>query len=155
MNSTRDYRSWSFADRPFLFALLVSLFWHLFWFFSVTIVVSPPRTPHKAEPVIVSLGPVLSDAIFKTLVESRPEISKAFYRQPADFSSATQAPAQTLERYTPGEVVSVPQGGRKFTGLLKERLGGSKVSPDAGHPTLVEDAAPDYPGVPKEDPGTS
>lgn len=131
----REYQSWSFADRSFLFAFLVSLLWHLFWFFSVTIVVTPPKKMPKVQPVIVSLGPVLNDAIFKTLVESRPEISKAFYRPPADFSSATEVPAQTVERYAPGDIVSVPLG-KNFTGTLKDLVGGDKSSPDSGLPIL-------------------
>ena len=143
MATANDYRSWSFADRPFLFAVLVSLLWHIFWFFSVTIVVAPHKRAPKAPPVIVSLGPVLNDSIFKTLVESRPEISKAFYRQPADFSSATEAPMETVPRYDPGDVVSVPEG-KKFMGALKDRVGGDKASPDAGLPTLVSDDTGDY-----------
>ncbi len=144
MNSAHaDYRSWSFADRSFGFALSVSLLWHLFWFFSVTIVVTPHRKIPGPPPKIVSLGPVLDDAIFKTLVESRPEISKAFYRQPADFSSATQAPLQTVERYTPGDVVSVPMG-KKFLSTLKEVVGGGKVSPDSGIPVLEPAGVEDY-----------
>ena len=125
-----DYRSWSFIDRSFFFAFLVSLLWHLFWFFSVTIVVTPPKKSLKTQPVIVSLGPVLNDAIFKTLVESRPEISKAFYRPPADFSTATEIPIQTIERYSPGDVVSIPLG-KKFMNTLKDILEGSKISHDA------------------------
>lgn len=143
MRVANDYRSWSFADRPFLFAFLVSFLWHLFWFFSVTIVVVPPKKAPRVQPVIVSLGPVLSDAIFKTLVESRPEISKAFYRQPADFSSATEAPVQTTERYSPGDVVSVPQG-KRFLGALKVLVSGSKASPEAGLPILTSDDAENY-----------
>ena len=143
MAPANDYRSWSFADRPFLFAVVVSLLWHLFWFFSLTIVVAPPRKSPRVQPTIVALGPVLSDAIFKTLVESRPEISKAFYRQPADFSSATEAPVETVPRYAPGDVVSVPQG-KKFMGSMKASVSGTKSSPDAGLPMLVSDDAGDY-----------
>ena len=124
-----DYRSWSFTDRSFLFAVLVSVLWHLFWFFSVTIVVTTPARQPMVPPKIVSLGPVLDDAIFKTLVESRPEISKAFYRPPANFSSATEVPAETVERYAPGEVVSVPFG-KKFFTSLKDAVNGDKAVPE-------------------------
>ena len=125
----REYESWSFTDRSFLFAVLVSVLWHLFWFFSVTIVVAPPRKMPHAMPNIVSLGPVLDDAIFKTLVETRPEISKAFYRQTADFSTSTEVPAETVERYASGDVVSVPRG-KKFTETLKDAVSGEKAEPD-------------------------
>ena len=126
LTPTNDYRSWSFTDRSFLFAVMVSVLWHLFWFFSVTIVVAPPRKNPVMQPTVVALGPVLDDAIFKTLVETRPEISKAFYRPPADFATATEVPPQTIERYIPGDVVSVPTG-KKFYDSLKDRVGGTKV----------------------------
>ena len=128
MGAMNDYRSWSFTDRSFLFAVLVSVLWHLFWFFSVTIVVAPLRKNPVSQPSVVSLGPVLDDAIFRTLVESRPEISKAFYKPPADFSAATEVPPQTLERYTPVEAVNVPSG-KKFFDSLKDRVGGTKTVP--------------------------
>jgi TonB family protein len=138
-----DYRSWSFTDRSFLFAVLVSVLWHLFWFFSVTMVVTPPKKQPRALPKVMALGPVLNDAIFKTLVETRPEISKAFYRQPADILQATDVPAQSVERYAPGDVVSVPLG-RKFSGALRELVGGSKAAPDI-EPLLARPSGPaDY-----------
>ena len=107
----------------------VSVLWHLFWFFAVTIVVTPPAERPKAMPRVTALGPVLDDAIFRTLVESRPEVSKAFYRQPADFSTATDVPTETLQHYAPGDVVSVPTG-KKFSSALKDALAGSKISPE-------------------------
>jgi hypothetical protein len=125
-----EYRSWSFMDRSFLFGVAVSVLWHLFWFFSVTIVVTPPARRAMVSPRIVSLGPVLDDAMFKTLVESRPEISRAFYRQPADFETATEVPAETIERYSPGDVVSVPFG-KRFSTSLKELVSGAKTTPPA------------------------
>ena len=142
MRQADDYQSWSFSDRSFLFAMIVSVLWHLFWFLSVTIVVAPPRKNPTAPPVMVSLGRVLDDAIFRTLVESRPEISKAFYRPSADFSAATEAPATPLERYIPGDVVSVPSG-RKFMDSLKDRVGGEKTE-------LDETIGIDENGLPKE-----
>ena len=95
------------------------------------------------QPQIVSLGPILNDAIFKTLVESRPEISKAFYRPSASFSSATEAPARTFERYAPGDVVSVPLG-KKFMGTLKDLVSGGKASPEAGIPVMPSAGMEDY-----------
>jgi TonB family protein len=122
----KEYRSWSFTDRWFWYAMAVSVLWHAFWFFSITIVVNAPARRPMVQPRIVSLGPVLDDAIFRTLVETRPEVSKAFYRQPADFSTATDVPTETLERFSPGDVVSVPKG---FQSRLREVVGGEKASP--------------------------
>ena len=124
-----DYRSWSFADRGFAFAALVSVLWHLFWFFAVTVVVTPPAKKRMAEPRMVVLGPVLDDAIFRTLVEARPEISKAFYQGPADFDDADGIPSHAIERYSPGDVVSVPAG-KKFFEPLKEEISGTKPAAD-------------------------
>ena len=130
---TNDYRSWNFTDRSFLFAVLVSVLWHLLWFFAITIVVTPPKQRPHPQPKVVVLGPVLDDAIFRTLVEARPEISKAFYRPPADFNTATSVPAQTIERYAPGDVISVPSG-KRFFEPLKDEIGGTKAAADNSAP---------------------
>ncbi len=139
----RDYRSWSFADRSFFFAFAVSILWHLFWFFSVTIVVTPARGKPANQTKTVSLGPVLNDAIFRTLVESRPEASKAFYRQLSEFQSATEVPTQIIERHaTVGDVASLPMG-KDFAQSLRELIGGNKAMPEgtADHPGLSGDSS--------------
>jgi len=125
----RDYRGWSFWSRSFLIGLALSLLWHFFWFFSIKIVVSTPRKMEHPRPYLVSLGPVIDDAIFKTLVESRPEISESFYRRPSDFSAAADLPVETIPRQATGDVVSVPFG-KKFMESLKGIVGGIKASPD-------------------------
>lgn len=145
----KDYRSWSFTDRSFLFGLAVSILWHLFWFFSVTIVVNPVKSKSSMQTKTVSLGPVLSDAIFQTLVESRPEVSKAFYRQLSEYESATEVPTQTVERHLPagqagasGDVTSLPEG-KNFAQSLRALIGGSKSAPEelAGHPGISGDTS--------------
>ncbi len=129
---TRQYRSWSLiTDRAFVLALTISLLWHFFWFFSVRIVVSTPRKAEKVRPELISLRPVIDDAMFKTLVDTKPELTQSFYRRPADFAAASELPPQASERYAPGEIVSVPFG-KKFLQTLKSFVGGSKPSPDFG-----------------------
>ncbi|HTL70009.1 MAG TPA: hypothetical protein VL404_01840, partial [Candidatus Eisenbacteria bacterium] len=64
----KGYETWHFRDRTFLGAVGLSLLWHFFWFFSITIVVSPPKPKNKPMVKIVSIGPVLDDSIFRTLV---------------------------------------------------------------------------------------
>ncbi len=125
----REYQSWTFRDRSFIWALAVSVLWHCFWFFSVTIVVSPPRKQEKNRPKMVSLGPVLNDRIFKTLVETKPQFSQTFYRQPSDLLKPMEVPTRTIERHAPGDVVSLPEG-KNFFNSLKALIGGSKSSPD-------------------------
>ena len=124
----RDYESWSFHDKSFLWALLFSLLWHAFWFFSLTITVSSHKK-FKPRPKLVSIGAVLDDTIFKTLVENKPQLSQAFYRPLSDFSSKLEPQPKTMERYASGEVVSVPLS-KKFSDSLKELIDGSKSSPE-------------------------
>ncbi len=120
-------------DRPLLLGILISFLWHFFWFFSVTITVGPSKNiSHKARTRSVSLGAVLDDTIFRTLVESRPQVSEAFYRHMSDFRPAPAEPeVPTSPRHAPGDVVSVPFG-KKYADALKEIVSGDKPSPDFG-----------------------
>lgn len=142
-----DYRSWSFWNRSFLVGLVFSLLWHFFWFFSIKIVIEKPRKIDKPVPALVSLGPVMDDAIFKTLVDSRPELTQSFYRRSSDFSAAADLPPQTVQKHVSGEVVSVPFG-KKFAQSLREIVGGVKTSPDF---EWAKDAALPLPGETEEE----
>ena len=124
-----DYRSWTFGDRAFIFAVTVSILWHLFWFFAVTIVVTPPKQALQRQPRVVSLGPVLNDAIFRTLVETRPEISKAFYRPSKEFNEVTDVPVENAGRYAAGDVVSIPAE-KKIPSVLEDEIRGTKALSD-------------------------
>ncbi len=128
MSGVRDYESWSFRDRSFGFALGLSLLWHFFWFFSIAIVVTPPKVSGTARPVIVSLGPVLDDSIFRILAQTKPQISETFYRRLSDFSAPMELEVKTAERYSSGDVVSVPFG-KKVTSLLRSLVSGEKSVP--------------------------
>lgn len=119
---------WSFWERPFLAAFAVSVLWHLFWFFSVTVVVSPRHKTDKPKPHLVSLGPVLDDAIFRSLVENRLETTPAYYR-PKLTGPATDLPAESAERHAPGDVVSVPFG-ESARNALAGLVSGSKAAPE-------------------------
>src|SRR3989338_1989314 len=108
----------------------IFFFWHFFWFFSITITVNPSqRFGHQPRPKIVSLGPVLDDTIFKTLVEKKPQLSETFYRRISDFSSPLDLQVKTMERFSPGEVVGLPAR-KKFWSSLRGLVGGAKTSPD-------------------------
>ncbi len=119
---------WSLRDRSFLSALAFSLLWHCFWFFSVSISVAVKKPAHP-RPKIVSLGPVLDDSIFRTLVETRPELSETFYRRLSDFSKQVDLEVKTMERLSPGEVVGLPLG-RRMMSSIRSLVGGAKSSPD-------------------------
>lgn len=126
---SKDYESWSFWGRSFLTALAFSVLWHFFWFFAITIVVSPLAKKEKPRPVLVSLGPVLDDTIFKTIVDTGPRLTQTYYHQLSDFSPAVEIQAKTADRHLPGDVVSVPFR-QKFFRSIKEMVGGFKVVPD-------------------------
>lgn len=124
---SKEYRSWTFSDRAFLFGMAVSILWHLLWFFSITIDVNQhPASPRK-QVQVVSLGPVLDDDIFRTLIETRPEFSRTYYRQPSDFKDTTDIPDEVVEKYSPGDVVSMPSS-KNFIQTLRQRVGGDKAA---------------------------
>ncbi len=125
----KDYDTWSFKNRSFLTAIAASLLWHFFWFFAVTITVNPDKHRFRSKPVIVSLGPVLDDRIFRTLVDTRPQASQTFYRRLSDFSSPAEVEVKTLPRTSPGEIVSLPFG-KKMSNSMRTLIGGDKLSPD-------------------------
>ena len=129
LSSAKDYPSWSFTDRSFLFAVAVSVLWHLFWFFSVTNIVTPRSEKKAARTKFVSIGRVLDDSIFQTLVESRPEYSKAFYRELSDFDAATELPAPAVGRHESGEVMSLPVS-EGAVRVLRGLMSGQKASPE-------------------------
>ncbi len=116
-------------DRSFLFAIAVSVLWHIFWFFSVTITVTPLDAKKPSHTKFVSIGPVLDDTIFQTLVDSRPEYSKAFYRELSDFDSATQLPTPAIGRHESGDVTSLPLGADPAQSL-RQLMSGRKSSPE-------------------------
>ena len=128
--ASKEYRSWYFGDRSFLFAAAISILWHLLWFISITIEVNQHAPKGGKRPEIVSLGAVLDDAIFKTLIESRTEFSKTYYRQPEEFAKETAVPQETSERYVAGDVVSMTAN-KAFVSSLKQRISGDKTVTEA------------------------
>lgn len=122
------------ADRALWLGGALSLLWHFFWFFSVTITVGPDPARRREPMRSVSLGPVLDDTIFQTLVENRPKVSEAFYRQLSDFeppAARLEPEAPAIQRREPGDVVSVPFG-KKYTERLKEFMDGARPEASVG-----------------------
>jgi len=126
----KGYETWNFKNRAFILAVLISVLWHCFWFFSIVITVGPSQKLMRPRTTMVSLGPVVDDTIFKALIESRPQLSQTFYRRASDFEFPEDALTQTLERVEPGDVISVPR--KKFYQSLKSALSGPKPQPEDG-----------------------
>ena len=124
-----NYEGWSFRERSFAAALGLSILWHAFWFFSITISLNPHKMLAKPRPKIVSLGSVLDDKMFRVLIETKPEYSQTFYRRLSDFSSPVEIQAKTVERYSRGSVVSMPFG-KKTWNAIRGLIGGTKASPE-------------------------
>ena len=114
-------------DRSVAYAMSVSVLWHLFWFFTVNVNVTPKGFVKAGQTKVVSLGAMLDDEIFKTLVESRPESTRASYRELSEFRPATELPPPAVQRQVPGDVTSLP-GGEKLTGSLRSVISGVKAS---------------------------
>lgn len=132
--SLREYQTWSLRGRGFWTALALSLAWHFFWFFAITVVVTPEKHRAKKGPRVVSLGPVLDDELFRTLLESRPQLSETFYRDLESTGPPLEPPVERIEKSEPGDVVSVPYG-RRFVSSLKGLLGDDKSAPDTRWPS--------------------
>lgn len=126
----RGYETWSFTSRSFAGAMALSVLLHLFWFFAITVVVALPKQGSPERPVLVSLGPVLDDTIFRTLVENKPELSQTFYRPLADLAPRIEPKELTAERYLSGDVVSLPFGLKRPSGALEGILSGPKAAPE-------------------------
>ncbi|MCG3176326.1 MAG: hypothetical protein MOGMAGMI_01275 [Candidatus Omnitrophica bacterium] len=137
----KGYESWSFFNRPFLAALVLSALWHFLWVATLNVTVESKRFDPRKRPEIVSLGPVLDDSMIRTLVESRPRYSEAFYRHLSDLSRTVEPEVRTSGRRAPGEVVSFSMGQRLFDSL-RAAVGGSKFEPDG-----QRDAAGDGPEI--------
>lgn len=125
----RHYEGWTFRDRSFLIAVGISILWHLFWFVSVTITVKQPPKEPKHRTRVVSLGPVLDDSIFRTLVAARPEASQAFYRRLSDYSAPVVSEAPAAAPHGPGAVVSLPFG-KRLLESVRGLVAGVTNSPD-------------------------
>ena len=120
---------WTFRERTFMTALALSILWHAFWFFSISITLNPDQKRAKPRPGIVSLGAVLDDKMFRALVDTRPEYSQTFYRRLSDYSSPVEIQTKTAERYVPGSVVSLPFG-KRTSNAVRGLIGGTKASPE-------------------------
>ncbi len=121
---------WSLTSRTLWIAVGFSVLWHLFWFFSIHITVSPLKKSAKPRPRIVSLGPVLDDSIFRQLVDTRPEASQAFYRRITDLKPIAQIEdVKTTQRQPISGVISLPYS-RDLAGDVKDLLSGTKQVPE-------------------------
>lgn len=60
-----------FKDRVFIYAILFSAIWHIFWISSVSVVVAPKEERKVKFSGVSFLGPILDKGILKVSVEPR------------------------------------------------------------------------------------
>lgn len=60
-----------FKDRVFIYAILFSAIWHIFWISSVSVVVAPKAERKVKFSGVSFLGPILDKGILKVSVEPR------------------------------------------------------------------------------------
>ena len=125
----KGYEGWSFRDKSFLIALGLSVIWHLLWFFLVTVSLNPDRSLSKPKAKIVFLGSVLNDTIFRTLVETKPELSHVVTRKLSEYTALVDVRSKTIDRYSRGSVVSLPLG-EKSENVVRGLIRGTKMVPD-------------------------
>jgi TonB family protein len=71
-----------FKDRQFNKAFLISLSWHLFLLFFVTIVVLPANFKLAKTSAVSFLGPLLEKSAFEIMVEQQPQSRRTSFAQP-------------------------------------------------------------------------
>ncbi len=125
----KGYEGWSFSDKSFATALGLSVVWHLCWFSLITVGMNPDKKIVKQKAKIVFLGPVLNNNIFRTLVETKPELSKTVTRKLSEFSGLANIQTKTMERYSRNSVVSLPLG-EKSSQAVRGLILGVKAAPD-------------------------
>lgn len=105
----RHYEGWRLTDRSFTTAVVLSVLWHLFWFFTITVNVNPMKRYAHMRPKMVAFGPVMEDTIFRTLAQNKPQNTQTFYRRMSDFETYTASQVKMLGAGETGRVVSLPQ----------------------------------------------
>jgi len=70
-----------FRDRPFNAAFLISLLWHLFLIFCVTIVIFPANIKIAKPSSVSFLGPILEKTAFEIMLGRKPGPNTTAYKQ--------------------------------------------------------------------------
>ena len=116
-------------NRGFQYAIAITMLWHFFWFFAVTIDVKTPAAKSRQDFRVHFVGPVLSDDAFNMIVALKPELSQTRYHIPEDFTQNLEPATGSLDRRSPGDLVSVPMG-RTTWSALRGTIQGEKPYAD-------------------------
>lgn len=74
-----------FRDKTFNLAFLISLSWHLFCMFCITIVILPANFPIAKASSVSFLGPILEKTAFELMLERKIPTRRTSYREPMYF----------------------------------------------------------------------
>jgi hypothetical protein len=115
-------------NRGLQVAIVGSFLWHFFWMFVVTVPFQLDGLEKKTHPRIYFLGPVLTDESFNLIVESKPELSQTYYEALERGQGDFEPEIESLERQSPGDMVSIPLG-RTTWNTLKGMFHDDKKGP--------------------------
>ncbi len=109
-------------ERGVIYALAASLVWHFFWFFAITVDITPIEVWTERSTGIHFIGPVLSDEWFELVLESKPAMSQTIYRPYEELAEPLEPERPVLEKDLPRDLVSIPMSQRQrasLQGLLR------------------------------------
>lgn len=117
-----------FKDKQFNKAFLISLSWHIFLLFFVTIIVLPANFKLARTSTVSFLGPILGKTAFEMMVDQQPRLKGTSFTQPFYSNSGVIAPAAgAADRLRFDKVFGpVKKAGGAGT---KELFGNSKIVP--------------------------
>lgn len=128
-----------FRDKEFNLAFLISLLWHLFLLFAVTIVVLPTGFPMAKVSTVSFLGPLLEKTAFEIMVDkNRPSKQTAYKRSMYFENSFLDHRGGNLSLKFKDVAAPQKEEAAKITG--KEFLDSPKITPPFLIPNLTQPA---------------
>jgi len=122
-----------FRDKPFNKAFLISVAWHLFIMFGVTIVVLPVNFQLGKTSTVSFLGPILEKTAFEIMLNQKARPRKAQYRHSMHFDESFLIAAKNeLEDLKIGTLF-LSNKRRKLKVSARDILGSYKFTPSFFH----------------------
>jgi len=122
-----------FRDKPFNAALLISILWHIFCMFFVTIVVLPTSFPLAKVSNISFLGPILEKTAFEIMIERNVPSKHTLYGRPTRFNNMPLKRGRKEEMNIKFKDFLSTERRRDTRVSSKDLFGDSKVAPPFQH----------------------
>lgn len=124
-------KTYIFKDRIFIFAIFLSLVWHVFWLSIITVTV----TPDHAKPIKFSrvsfLGPILERGALEVRIKPKePSFLEKRYLSGIGNISTQKISTPGRKDAWPAEDLNIKNiADGKLVNLIEDTLSGSKVEP--------------------------